>query len=499
VPNNIGERAASRIRIWHQTVDVPVGVGFVLDDRHVMTCAHVVADALGQREALRDNKTAPPQEVRIDLPGVSPRNFLRAKVLPGKWFPERRHTAATADDPVDDIAVLALEPSDRLPTGTQAVVTASGCDNGERFAAYAVSMELPDGRAVAGLLREQLTPSRLQIQSESVEEAVRPGCSGAAAWNLKRGGISGMVVEMQQERSGLIIPVGILTRVWPSLTPASMRAGATPLRTQPNLRSLLAERLCHFDRTLQATAFESAVLKHWDGRKEPFVCVIAGYKADVPGHCRDRCRDESLVPRLNQLAVAGERVRVRFLQWPSGGGAGPAQRFEQLRNALGDQIGMRGDAQALHDLHCSSGRPLLLSSRISISTFSRSEIKLLKAWGAFWAELALQPVPLPLVHFIVVELPQEKTSLREWISGGGDRSRAIDRMVAALTPANVCLLPQLGPVDLDEFAAWLGELTLPEVDPLTLVRLGMNVRQKLHGQKPARMIDLEQWIEEVVL
>lgn len=84
----------------------PVGAGFLVSARHILTCAHVVEDAL----RIPNHKSEQPAEpVFLDFPLLDGQPFLHAKVL--KWYPVRDNAVVGE---VEDIAVLELS-SDNLP------------------------------------------------------------------------------------------------------------------------------------------------------------------------------------------------------------------------------------------------------------------------------------------------------------------------------------------------------------------------------------------------
>src|SRR3989441_2528956 len=83
-----------------------VGAGFLVGERHILTCAHVVAGALGLADDAPEKPQAP---VSLDFPRVAPRQLLTARVV--LWRPPRA-------DGGDDIAGLELD--DDPPHGAQA-------------------------------------------------------------------------------------------------------------------------------------------------------------------------------------------------------------------------------------------------------------------------------------------------------------------------------------------------------------------------------------------
>ena len=81
--------------------DAVIGAGFLVSEHYALTCAHVVADALGID---RTTPVCPAGEVRFDFPGLDRGKLLQAKVV--HWVPLR--TQAGQPDDNEDIALLAM-------------------------------------------------------------------------------------------------------------------------------------------------------------------------------------------------------------------------------------------------------------------------------------------------------------------------------------------------------------------------------------------------------
>jgi hypothetical protein len=72
---------ASLVRI--RTADGRVvGAGFLVEERHILTCAHVISQALGLPDSPLE---PPPGAVSLDFPLVPPRTLLTASVV--QWCP----------------------------------------------------------------------------------------------------------------------------------------------------------------------------------------------------------------------------------------------------------------------------------------------------------------------------------------------------------------------------------------------------------------------------
>src|SRR5262245_1477763 len=92
---------SSIIRIFSKN-DTVVGAGFLISERHVITCAHVVADA---SNIPRTTLQQPDEEIRFDFPLIDPSNTVNAKVV--FWLPMLSREPAQPDGN-EDIAVLEI-------------------------------------------------------------------------------------------------------------------------------------------------------------------------------------------------------------------------------------------------------------------------------------------------------------------------------------------------------------------------------------------------------
>ncbi len=86
----------------------PIGAGFVVSDRHILTCAHVVTDVL---QISPETVNAPTESLWFDFPLVNHQPLMRAKVV--KWFPLEGETLMGE---IEDIAVLEITEGS-LPQG----------------------------------------------------------------------------------------------------------------------------------------------------------------------------------------------------------------------------------------------------------------------------------------------------------------------------------------------------------------------------------------------
>ena len=94
--NPVEPLKSSVVRFYHANGNV-VGAGFLVAERYVLTCAHVVAAALTLPE---NTEVIPEQSVKLDFPLLARGRMIEASVV--SWIPVSKTKA------VEDMAVLRL-------------------------------------------------------------------------------------------------------------------------------------------------------------------------------------------------------------------------------------------------------------------------------------------------------------------------------------------------------------------------------------------------------
>ncbi|WP_030684824.1 trypsin-like peptidase domain-containing protein [Streptomyces sp. NRRL B-1347] len=205
---------------WHARVECgrETGAGFLVSERHVLTCAHVVRDSVGAQVAV-----AFPH--RGDLGAVAAEVTAR-----GGW---EGHT-----DP-GDLAVLELDrPVPIAPAGFAAPDDAYA-EPRPRLVAYGFPRGYEEGtiaeyRATAAQL---IADEWIQLEAWSAHgQPLAPGFSGAAVALADSGLVVGMVSAAAGAagvRTGRMLPAQVMARYWPriaELIPARARHGTDPAR-----------------------------------------------------------------------------------------------------------------------------------------------------------------------------------------------------------------------------------------------------------------------------
>ncbi|MGH9120840.1 MAG: trypsin-like serine peptidase, partial [Acidimicrobiales bacterium] len=207
------------VRVLRAGSAVPAGVGFVVGDRHVVTCAHVVNTALGR--ALRDQEV-PGAELRVQvefpLLGDSEGAPLRSCRV-AVWVPPPASGVAGGD-------VAGLVLGEGLPAGAGPARLAEAMDAREaEVGLFGYPGEPPrrNGAWARCRLGGVVGSGLIQLDADS-EAAFRaqPGYSGSPA--VVADGVGDAVVGMlavasrdEDVRDAYAIPVARLVDAWPEV------------------------------------------------------------------------------------------------------------------------------------------------------------------------------------------------------------------------------------------------------------------------------------------
>ncbi|NUM47832.1 MAG: SUMF1/EgtB/PvdO family nonheme iron enzyme [Anaerolineales bacterium] len=194
----------SLIRIFHPK-GYAVGVGFLVDDHHAMTCAHVVASVLGLN-AYPENP--PTDELTLDFPLIAHGQKLTARVV--AW---QIPTTSQGD-------VAVLEIASPLPEKAAPARLIQSFDLWHHtFRAFGFPKNHENGTWATGRILGTKAGGWQQIEStEQTGYFVQPGFSGGPVWDERLGGVVGMIMEAEAAtRAAFMSPVGVLAASYPKL------------------------------------------------------------------------------------------------------------------------------------------------------------------------------------------------------------------------------------------------------------------------------------------
>ena len=187
----------------------PVGAGFVIDDRHIVTCAHVVNASIGRPL----NAAERPDKVGL----VEPRRdgqWIEVEVELVEWKP-------LTEDKCGDVAVLEMTAG--RPEGVNAVpLRRPQQSEDHRFSVQG----FPGGTLIgaSGLIRARSTIGQEWVQLEDDKptgRAVTEGFSGAPIWDDEMDAVVGMAIAKDAAapaaKIAAMLPVTLLADYWPPL------------------------------------------------------------------------------------------------------------------------------------------------------------------------------------------------------------------------------------------------------------------------------------------
>jgi tetratricopeptide (TPR) repeat protein len=192
----------------------PRGCGLLIDRSLVVTCAHVVAEALGISPHQHD---APTDAVVIRFPYSKQAHCQKAKL--GTW---RSVAPPLAPERIEDIAVLTLiekAPNDTNP----AIMLVSDSWAGRSYMVCGFPESNNGGDWSTGIFNGAQISGWVQMSSTSETDLqIEKGFSGAGVWDEQLQGFAGIVVAhqtrgRQAKPSAYMIPTSVLQEAIPSL------------------------------------------------------------------------------------------------------------------------------------------------------------------------------------------------------------------------------------------------------------------------------------------
>ena len=164
-------------RIYHKEGAI-VGTGFLVSEHYVLTCAHVVAEALSLDIYAVEK---PKESVSLDFPFLKDVGRVTSNLM--EW--KARSKTETSEG--DDIAVLQLESPIR---GKQTRLLWTSNISGHRYRASGFPRGFDSSVASHGIVGDRGPHGRWQIEGDTQTGiAIQGGFSGCPVWDEQAKGI----------------------------------------------------------------------------------------------------------------------------------------------------------------------------------------------------------------------------------------------------------------------------------------------------------------------
>ncbi|MEZ5592484.1 MAG: trypsin-like peptidase domain-containing protein [Gammaproteobacteria bacterium] len=200
----------------------PVGVGFMVSEKHVISCAHVIADAL---KISRTKQEKPAARIWLDRPLTLAAQPLSASVE--VWHPLNERLQFGE---LEDLAVLTLDAPLALPTvNIQSLPLTDFIDRPVRLFGFPKGKD--NGTWITGQTKGPLGNGWIQLDNELGRHGVTPGFSGAPVWDDQTQAIVGMMVGTPKgdPHTAYMVPVVTLAQAWSFLISSPDSATEEPV------------------------------------------------------------------------------------------------------------------------------------------------------------------------------------------------------------------------------------------------------------------------------
>ena len=263
----------------------PVGAGFLVSPHHILTGAHVVAQAL---KLPKNTPTRPKDIIYLDFPLLSKRPLLQATVH--QWYPLKDHVVKGE---FEDICVLVLSTQTPQPSEARSIpIIAFEEEAFEKEFERTVRMcgfpeHQDNGVCLNGTLQKTIAPGLVQIEIKSKARLMITGFSGTPVWDKQEHAVAGIIVNIEHQdgkTTAQMITAASLVKAWPEL---ELYSSPNPYRGLQAFSEKDSEYF--FGRETLIQPLHTAV------EKQPFVAVIG-----TRGSGKTSLIFAGLVPRLRQ-------------------------------------------------------------------------------------------------------------------------------------------------------------------------------------------------------
>jgi hypothetical protein len=274
---------------------ISCGTGVALSDGRILTCAHVIKEAL---QLKGDLANMPEQHISLDFPFSSLKRTITTRII--FW---------DVDSDIAGLAALEELPAEVIPASLYVA------DNlwGHRIQAFGFPDRYPAGTWADSELRGPNIDGWIEIvDPQSTGYYVQQGFSGGPVWDADLGGCIGIVVAADKNsalRTSYLIPAHMIAEKWNIIT---VLRKAHP-RQKRELPPLLAYRI---NRATQAEDLRKLFRKNDRQKPLPMIGIIHGDEQQAHDMFLARLANEIVPDVLSINSSQTPVIRVQ-LPWPT--------------------------------------------------------------------------------------------------------------------------------------------------------------------------------------
>lgn len=191
IPKDLREGSFVRILRPNGTAE---GVGFMVSDRHILTCAHVVQATMTAKQPVQWQPPAGLSQVWVNLALVDSGKLLKAELR--TWGPQTVEHRVRGQNPPNDADWALLEIVEDYKAA-KAVRIDPGDAFGHPFWAFGITSDHPVGTDANGIVGGGTIDRCVELRAQAdFHPYVSEGFSGAAVWSRQSGAVVGMIVAL---------------------------------------------------------------------------------------------------------------------------------------------------------------------------------------------------------------------------------------------------------------------------------------------------------------
>ncbi|MEM9578363.1 MAG: serine protease [Pseudomonadota bacterium] len=444
-------KRSSIARVWSNRHPLQVGAGFVIDKSQgvILTCAHVVAQAMGDINLCFEGVDALPKEaLKLDFPMIAQREFVEAAVI--GWSPRVDAKGFAADEQGNnllnqsDIAILQVLEAPAVLRKTRPVIFARERDSIESEKCHAMGWQadVSRGNSINCSVGGPVVGGTQLVPEEQRDEFIEQGFSGGPIWSNSRGLLIGMThsVHSALDRTAYFIGSAHL-RAFLDRSTAFHAAKATyRVEHEPVHDHLLINREEELN-TVQ-TFLQNA------NSESPAFILVSDHSAKKPDYLGQRIARQTI--RVNQ----GDRPEYCshvLVDLNHRRDANADDAIQSVKSRIQDAVVARSaeTVDIVTKLN-ERGKPCIYLTKLRSVP---DDLSLIERWIGFWNE-ACQMGLNPLVYVIICVT----------LSRGGhqDDIEPLSTLIAERALGNKLTVTGLGTIDFDQAMDWVTMLRRDE-------------------------------------